>query len=190
MKEIKIDLPRLTDRPEDIEVLCEFFLDKHAPKGESKVTKQFHPDALDILRAYSWPGNVRELENLIKRLSILVEGYIILPEHVEKYGELEATAMLANPLNTLESLVEMQIRHENEARALILRTYQACDQNLSETARKLGVARTSLRSQCQALGIWESMDTVTKVDESENKKDLKRRVDKSLRNLLSRVVEV
>lgn len=189
MKEIKIDLPKLTDRPEDIDVLCEFFLDKHAPKGEIKVTKQFHPDAIDLLRSYSWPGNVRELENLIKRLSVLVEGYIILPEHIEKYGELDSGAIPVNSLNALESLVEMQVRHENEARALILKTYQDCDQNLSETARKLGVARSSLRSQCQALGIWESMDAVTKIDATEGKEDLKRRVDNSLRSLLTRVAE-
>lgn len=188
MKEIKIDLPRLTDRPEDIEVLCEFFLDKHSPKGESKVAKQLHPDALDLLRGYTWPGNVRELENLIKRLSVLVEGYIILPEHIEKYGELDSAAMQTNSFQALESLVEMQIRHENEARALILKTYQTCDQNLSETARKLGVPRTSLRSQCQALGIWENMDTVTTVDPTEERKDLKRRVDKSIRILIGRIV--
>jgi DNA-binding NtrC family response regulator len=181
MKEIKIDLPKLTDRPEDIDVLCEFFLGKHAPKAESRTAKQFHPDALDLLRSYAWPGNVRELENLIKRLTVLVEGYIILPEHIEKYGELDSSAMPEESVNSLESLIEMQVRHENEARALILKTYQTCDQNLSETARKLGVARSSLRSQCQALGIWESMDAVTKLDATEGKKELKR--------LLSRVAE-
>jgi DNA-binding NtrC family response regulator len=189
MKEIKIDLPKLTDRPEDIDVLCEFFLGKHAPKAESRTAKQFHPDALDLLRSYAWPGNVRELENLIKRLTVLVEGYIILPEHIEKYGELDSSAMPEESVNSLESLIEMQVRHENEARALILKTYQTCDQNLSETARKLGVARSSLRSQCQALGIWESMDAVTKLDATEGKKELKRRVDSSLRSLLSRVAE-
>lgn len=190
MKEIKIDLPRLIERPEDIEVLCEFFLHKHTPKTESTIRKQFHPDTFDLLRCYSWPGNVRELENLIKRISVLVEGHIVLPEHIERFGELDSTAMPDNSLNAFESMIDMQVRHENEARALILKTYQICDQNLSETARKLGIARTSLRSQCQALGIWESMDAVTKKDASEDKKDLKRRVDSSLRSLLSRVVEV
>ena len=189
MKEIKIDLPKLTDRPEDIDVLSEFFLDKHTPKGESKVTKKFHPDAVDLLRNYPWPGNVRELENLIKRLSVLVEGHIILSEHIEKYGELDSVAMPVNSLNTLESLIEMQVRHENEARALILKTYQVCDQNLSETARKLCVARTSLRSQCQALGIWESMDLATMKEQIVNKNEARRNVNKSIRSLLSRLME-
>jgi DNA-binding NtrC family response regulator len=125
---------------------------------------------------------------LIKRLSVLVEGYIILPEHIEKYGELDSAAMPTNPLQALGSLVEMQIRHQNEARALILKTYQACEQNLSETARKLEVPRTSLRSQCQALGIWENMDTVTTVDANEDRNDLKRRVDRSIRSLIGRIV--
>ncbi len=190
MKEMRIDLPQLKDRLEDIEVLCEFFLDKYCTQDAAKVAKQFHPDAFDMLRQYSWPGNVRELENLIKRLSVLVEGHIILPEHIEKYGELEASGMASDGFSTLESLIEMATRHEHEARTLILKTYKACDQNLSETARKLGVARTSLRSQCQALGIWLSMDAVTKKEETEDKKDLKRRVDGSLRSLLGRVSEM
>lgn len=188
MKEIKIDLPRLADRPNDVEVLCEFFLKKQRQPQVDNVPKQFHPDSLDILRAHSWPGNVRELENLVKRLSVLVPGPIILPEHIEKYGELEATSTVENA-TLLESLEQMNTRHENEVRTLILKTYQASDYNLSETSRKLGVARSSLRSQCQALGIWESMDVVSRKDQANGKSDLKRMLDNSVRMVMSAVLD-
>ena len=184
MKEIKIDLPNLADRTNDIDVLCEFFFGKYHQPELSAVPKQLHPDATDILRTYSWPGNVRELENLVKRLSVLVSGPIILPEHIEKYGELETVAGSISS-TTLESLEQMNIRHENEIRTLILKTYQASEFNLSETARKIGVARSSLRSQCQALGIWESMDVVSRKDEASCKSDLRRKLDNSVRMVLS-----
>ncbi|MBK9324267.1 MAG: sigma-54-dependent Fis family transcriptional regulator [Bdellovibrionaceae bacterium] len=188
MKQIKIDLPTLAKRPNDVEVLCEFFLEKRRPSQSDSVPKQLHPDSLDILRSYSWPGNVRELENLIERLSVLVSGPIILPEHIEKYGELEGAAS-TEKVATLESLEQMNARHENEVRTLILRTYQASDYNLSETSRKLGVARSSLRSQCQALGIWESMDVVSRKDQANGKGELRRMVDNSVRMVMSAVLD-
>ena len=167
-------------------MLCEFFLEKRRLPQTDSVPKLLHPDSLDMLRAYSWPGNVRELENLIERLSVLVSGPIILPEHIEKYGELEGTVNAEN-IATLESLEQMNARHENEVRTLILKTYQASDYNLSETARKLDVARSSLRSQCQALGIWESMDVVSRKDQASGKGDLRRMVDNSVRMVMSAV---
>ncbi|MGE3759062.1 MAG: sigma 54-interacting transcriptional regulator, partial [Pseudobdellovibrionaceae bacterium] len=184
MKEIKIDLPKLTDRPNDIDVLCEFFLEKMGSQEADSVPKQFHPDSIDMLRVYSWPGNVRELENLIKRLSVLVSGPIILPEHIEKYGELEMPSADKN-VSAFESYEQMNIRHDNEMRTIILKTYQASEYNLSETARKLNVKRSSLRSQCEALGIWESMDVVSKKDYANSKSDLKRMLDNSVRMVMA-----
>lgn len=188
MKEIKIDLPRLSERPNDIEVLCEYFLEKNK-KEASGLPKIFHPDALDILKNYSWPGNVRELENVIKRLSLLVAEPIILAEQVLQYGELESSEMKSEMVLPNETLDQVRIRHENELRALILKAYQSSEYNLSETARKLNVARTSLRSQCVALGIWESMDVVGRKEQASGKSDLKRMLDNSMR-FMGSVLEV
>jgi len=180
MKEIKIDLPRLVERSGDIEVLCDYFLEKHCSAEANAIPKRFHPDSFDMLRTYTWPGNVREIENLVKRLTVLVGQSVILPEHIEKFGELELSENSGGSV-ALESLEKMSIRHENEVRSLILRTYQASDYNLSEAARKLGLARTSLRSQCAALGILDSMDVAGKKVQSGGKSELKRVLDNSLR---------
>ena len=188
MKEIKIDLPSLLERNGDVDVLCEYFLVKNHAAETNGQPKQLHPDSLSLLRSYTWPGNVRELENLIKRLSVLVSGPIILPAHIEKYGELEVTPE-NDAAKSYESFEQINKRHENELRALILKTYQACDYNLSETARKLEVARTSLRSQCQALGIWDSMDVVSKKDQANSKSDIKRLLDNSVRMVMNAVRE-
>jgi DNA-binding NtrC family response regulator len=65
---VKIDLPPLRERPEDIPLLAAHFAQKYARNGES--AKQFSPQAMDVLLKYSWPGNIRELENAIERACV------------------------------------------------------------------------------------------------------------------------
>ncbi len=181
MKEVKIDLPALKERPEDIEVLCEFFSKKYMTQSLSGTPKKFHPDVFHFLKSYPWPGNVRELENFVRRLIVFVESPLILLDHVTKFGELETEL---NPLafgEAQESFTEMSKRHEKEMIGLILKMYQNSNYNLSETARKLGVARSSLRSQCQALGIWQSMDVASRKDLAKSQGELKRMLDQSMR---------
>lgn len=69
---IKIDMPPLRDRPEDIPLLITHFLNKYARPNEPP--KKIAPDAMERLLAYRWPGNVRELENAIERVSVTTVG--------------------------------------------------------------------------------------------------------------------
>jgi DNA-binding NtrC family response regulator len=62
---VKIELPPLRERPEDIPLLAAHFAEKCARQGES--AKQLAPRAMETLLNYHWPGNVRELENAIQR---------------------------------------------------------------------------------------------------------------------------
>src|SRR5688572_21322723 len=75
---VRIEIPPLRERREDIRLLVNYFLkkfsvaQKHSPKSIS-------PDALDFLEQYHWPGNVRELENVIQRAIVITKGDVILP---------------------------------------------------------------------------------------------------------------
>ena len=70
-----LDLPPLRDRPEDIPLLSQFFLEKFNREiGKSLV---FAEDALEVLSSLEWPGNVRELENLVHRLVIFGQDGVI-----------------------------------------------------------------------------------------------------------------
>ncbi len=69
---IKIDMPPLRDRPEDIPLLITHFLTKYARPNEPP--KKMAPEAMDRLLGYRWPGNVRELENAIERASVTTVG--------------------------------------------------------------------------------------------------------------------
>jgi two-component system response regulator PilR (NtrC family) len=70
---IKVELPPLRDRREDIRLLAQHFLEKYGLEND-KPHLELTPDALDLLEQYDWPGNVRELENIIERAVVLVTG--------------------------------------------------------------------------------------------------------------------
>lgn len=71
-----ITLPPLRERPEDIPILAEHFVQKHSDLVRGNV-KSFAPSIVSEMVRYAWPGNVRELENIVKRAIIKAEGDVI-----------------------------------------------------------------------------------------------------------------
>lgn len=133
-----IEMPPLRRRPEDIELLANYFIKVFAKKLRIDPLR-INPDMLARLQAYEWPGNVRELRNFIERSLIL--GYFPkedLPLNLD-LDEREHTA--EDPQN--ESLEQVEKAH-------ILRVLNACSGNKSEAARRLGVSRKTLERKCMA----------------------------------------
>ena len=77
---LRIDIPPLRERRDDIPLLVDTFLDDFTPVGAQK--KAISENAMKALVNYDWPGNVRELRNLIERLVITVRGDTIQPAHL------------------------------------------------------------------------------------------------------------
>lgn len=81
---VRIHIPPLRERRDDIAALAEHFLNKYGKASPQKITG-FHPEALKRLESYDWPGNVRELENTVERAVTLAKGEEIgvqdLPDH-------------------------------------------------------------------------------------------------------------
>ncbi|MGA9115373.1 MAG: sigma-54 dependent transcriptional regulator [Bacteroidota bacterium] len=77
---VRLAIPPLRDRPEDVEPLARYFLGVY---GAGKCGKGFEltPDATRVLEQYSWPGNVRELENVIKNAIACAEDSLLTPRH-------------------------------------------------------------------------------------------------------------
>jgi len=182
MKEIKIELPKLNERKEDIPLLVQHFL-SHANYKQGH-DKRFHPDSIDIFKRYTWPGNIRELENLIKRLVVLSPDPVIMPADIRRFGELDPNAFYED-FEDIISLDDLQRRHDSEKRKLILRAYEMSDLNMTEAAKLLGVARSSLRNYCKALGIQEVMEASNLKDVAKDRGELRRLFGDTWRSLSS-----
>src|SRR5262245_53040218 len=77
---VRIDLPPLRDRAEDIPLLATYFTEKFVRPGEAP--KQIAPRAMEVLLNYAWPGNIRELENAIERASVTSRDSAIQVENL------------------------------------------------------------------------------------------------------------
>src|SRR5499426_3878705 len=86
---IRLDIPPLRERREDIPVLCNYLLCRYRERYNSNV-EEIAPQLLDSLLRYDWPGNVRQLENAIKR-------YLILPDTTLTLSELKESTANAGP---------------------------------------------------------------------------------------------
>lgn len=104
---MKIELPSLQERAEDIPHISQHFLEQYA-KNFRKSVSGIEPEALAVLQNYAWPGNIRELENVIQQAIILTPGHRLrlqdLPENVRQ----EASA--ATDESAPDGSFERQIR--------------------------------------------------------------------------------
>lgn len=105
---LKISLPPLRERPEDIPILVEHFIKRFNRIRNRHLTGASN-EAMEILTAYEYPGNVRELENLIEHAFILCHGGLIKPEHLP--GELRGHAgRLLEKAGSLDDLERAYLR--------------------------------------------------------------------------------
>ncbi len=77
---LKIDLPPLRDRLEDIPLLAAHFTEKYTRPGHPPC--QIAPEAMELLLAHSWPGNIRQLENAMERAALTAKESVIRPENL------------------------------------------------------------------------------------------------------------
>jgi two-component system response regulator AtoC len=73
---VSIHIPPLRDRPEDIPVLAEHFIEKYNRKLGLKITS-VSPEAMKLLMRYNWRGNVRELENCVERAMVMADENVL-----------------------------------------------------------------------------------------------------------------
>jgi two-component system, NtrC family, response regulator AlgB len=133
---VRIKLPPLRERPEDILLLAEHFIRKYATGACPDIS----PDALQALRAYRWSGNVRELEHVVERAVILAAHGTITPEHLPE----EVRGALERPAAAL-SLEEIEKTH-------IKRVLQAA-KDYDEAARILGIDPATLWRKRKKFGL-------------------------------------
>lgn len=138
---IRLSLPPLRERPDDILPLAERFLRRNADAAGRPV-----PTLTDAarrkLRTYTWPGNVRELEHALEKAAILTDGSSIPPDAFD-FPPVAPSSLSPTQPTTIE---------EMEA-DLIRRTIDSHGGNLSLTATTLGISRQTLYNKIKRYGI-------------------------------------
>ncbi len=143
IKVIRLFIPPLRRRKEDIPLLIEHFI-KRFNHLQGKNIKGVTPEVLEILMHYSFPGNVRELENIIEHAFVLCNESLIQEKHL--------------PLDLFEQrAVEVQERYQKKLQdmeaELILRTLKEHNWNRQAAARALNMHKTTLFRKIKRLGI-------------------------------------
>src|SRR3990167_6957711 len=133
---IRIFLPPLRERTDDIPMLASHFLSIHNKKNR-KTVEGISRDALNKLMSYTWQGNIRELENVIERAVILCKGKVIEPEDIPLYQEKTGfpQGLSGKPLQELIDQVERQI---------IINTLELTGADKEKAAKILQISRASL----------------------------------------------
>jgi two-component system response regulator PilR (NtrC family) len=150
---IRIRLPPLRERREDLPLLVDHFLRKFSAEHGCKVAG-VDPEAMQALMAYHFPGNVRELENLIERAVILATGDRLALDAFPSLGRLSAAApSLTNAPLVPESGLDLERVVEDFERSIIISALERTGGNRTEAARLLGVSFRSLRYRLSKLGI-------------------------------------
>jgi DNA-binding NtrC family response regulator len=131
---VRIEVPPLRERREDINALARQFLRASASKHGRRV-RALDEDALALLAAYEWPGNVRELAHVLERAVILAEGERVTPAELPE--GLRAAATLERRRTQRPTLAELEAEY-------IADTLKAVGGNKSAAARALGISRKNL----------------------------------------------
>jgi two-component system NtrC family response regulator len=141
ISEITIEIPSLKARQGDALVLAKFFLARFNEEL-GKSIKGFDDEAIRAIEHHAWPGNVRELESKVKRAMVMADKNIVTLED------------LGLPGNSTDSLpINLKQVRDDAERQAILRALTICDNNISETAKLLGVTRPTLYALLEKNGI-------------------------------------
>ncbi|HIC85216.1 MAG TPA: AAA family ATPase, partial [Desulfobacterales bacterium] len=139
---IKLTLPRLADRKEDIPLLVEHFIE-HFNHIKGKRIMGITQEAMAVLMLHDWPGNVRELENAIEHAFVLCQNDFIGPHHLPEHLMPKESTLLVQSGLTLREI-------EKQA---ILNALKRNKWKKMATARELGIDKNTLRRKMNRLGI-------------------------------------
>ncbi len=141
-----IEMPPLRDRPEDIHLLVEYFVDRYARKVGKKI-RGIEKKTLELLQAYPWPGNIRELQNVIERSVIVCETETI------SVDESWLSRQTLPPQSASLALFKRPVTEEKAIIEAALAATRGRVSGPSGAATKLGLPPSTLESKIRSLRI-------------------------------------
>ena len=173
---VRIHIPPLRDRREDIPLLVNYFLEKIA-REQQRPPKSIATSVIRTLEKYHWPGNVRELENVIRRAYVMAKGDAILqsdlppeisgqnsgtgilPVSSEQAGSLshtDAAAMARQLFQWAKRDPKLKVIPTVE-RELVIQALKETNNNQVHAAKLLGITRATLRKRIEKFGIQREL---------------------------------
>ena len=173
---VRIHLPPLRERRDDIPLLVNYFLEKIA-REQNRAPKSIATAAVKLFEKYHWPGNVRELENAIRRAHVLTKSDAILPGDLPPEISGAATGVAAPPASIAAAdgtagdaaalarqLFQIARRDPKlkiipaVERELVIQALIETDNNQVHAAKMLGITRATLRKRIEKFGIQRELN--------------------------------
>jgi len=175
---VRIHIPALRERREDIPLLVNYFLNKFARDQQSS-PKPAAPGVIKALEKYHWPGNVRELENIIRRALVVAKGDAVLlsdlPSEIGGQSSLAGVAPLLSGVPAGQEAaaeIEALARHlfqwarrepklkiiPTVERELVIQALKETNGNQVHAAKILGITRATLRKRVEKFGIQRELN--------------------------------
>ncbi|KKO18513.1 MAG: sigma-54 dependent transcriptional regulator [Candidatus Brocadia sp.] len=134
---IRIHVPPLRERKEDIPLLINYFMNRYSDKLKKRAP-EISGDAMELLKEHLWPGNVRELENVIERAVTLAKGNQITPD------DLALQSAAADTMNAMIEVGGIRAALAQEERKTIVEILRKHAGNRKQAANNLGISTTTL----------------------------------------------
>ncbi len=147
---VKLKLPPLRERKEDIPLLVDHFINKLNVCNVKKVTG-ISDEAVRLFMIYNFPGNIRELENLLEHAFVMCRGRVIMAEHLPKEFRETVTATNDHPED-----VSLRGRFEESEAQCIKEALRRNRSHRGKTAQELGINASTLWRKMKRLGITNS----------------------------------
>jgi two-component system nitrogen regulation response regulator GlnG len=173
---VRIPIPPLRDRREDVRLLVNYFLEKIA-REQQRPPKSVAAKVIKALEKYHWPGNVRELENVIRRAHVMAKSDAILlgdlPPEISGQGSGsaplpavgEASAAAATDAAALARQLFQWAKRDPKLkliptveRELVIQALKETNNNQVHAARLLGITRATLRKRIEKFGIQRELN--------------------------------
>ena len=153
---IRVDLPPLRERREDIPALCDYFM--------SKYSKRYNPNAqlpAELSNAffnYAWPGNIRQLENYVRRFLVLPDHHALMEEFQKGSQQKQSGSIVQIPVGKPDSLLEVGARAADRAeQELVRRVLAETGGNRKLAARRLNICYKALLNKLKR---WSAPQTL------------------------------
>ncbi len=159
---LSIDLPALRERRTDIPVLIDYFVKKHTRGTERKIA--LATDARKLLEDYPYPGNVRQLESALERAILLCENDTVTIDDLPP--EMTQGLRSAGSADSLFKLPPEGVNFEDVERSLIMQAMDRTDNNITKSAKLLGLTFRTLQYRLEKFGIKKDGDGTEEGEDS------------------------